>query len=131
MRTRQLTALLLFGLAAASVLPVAHATGQTCAEEATAMLDAIGKADFSAARKNMDGFMLMMFSADALKDNWAALAEKYGAYQSHGAADASVDQDGSSTVKIPLDFANGHPTAVILCRPADEHGMKLGSFAVI
>ncbi len=131
MRTSRLTALMLLGLAAAGTLPAAHAATPTCAEEATGMLDAMGKADYDAARKNMDGFMLMMFSADSLKANWAALTDKYGAYRSHGTADASVGKDGSSTVKIPLDFANGHPTAVILCSPADEHGTKLGSLAVI
>ena len=128
MRTTLFISLILLGLGAAST---AHATGPTCAQEATRMLDATAKADYPAARSDMDGFMLMMFSADTLKANWDAIEEKYGAYRSHGKPDASTDKDGGTTVRIPLEFAKGHPTAVILCRPPDEHGTKLGSFALI
>lgn len=96
----------------------AQAAADACAVRAGTMLDALGRKDYAAASATMGAKLRAAPQQKMLASMWEALIRhNWGPYRSHGEATVRRNGDGSTTIRLPLQFDHGATTATITCDP--------------
>lgn len=121
MRTHYLALLLTIPLTLTPLTRTQAATS-ACETKAGAMLDALGRKDYVAASHEMGAQLQAAAQQKMLISIWETLIRNnWGPYRSHGAAESVSNGDGSTTIRLPLQFDHGSTTATITCT-AKENG---------
>ncbi|MEI7036351.1 hypothetical protein [Fulvimonas yonginensis] len=105
--------------------PAAGAAADPCVAHADALLGALGRHDYAAAAREMDAHMRQISFPRQLPDLWDSLVgdSGFGAYLSHGDPTVVRNEDGSTTVQVPLRFARFTPTGWLTCDPVQGEGV--------
>jgi hypothetical protein len=111
----------LFALAIAAIplwMPPAHAAPATCAAKAGAMFDALGRGDYETATRDMDEHLHSMSMPTMLPRMWEGMTRgSLGAYRSHGEPAVTRNDDGTTTVSLPVTFERMTQSFSVTCDP--------------
>lgn len=111
-------------------LTAAQAATSACEKKASTMLDALGHKDYALASREMGTQLQAAPQQKMLISIWEALIRNnWGPYRSHGAAESVSNGDGSTTIKLPLQFDHGTTTATITCDP--KQGGAVDEFVLL
>jgi hypothetical protein len=85
----------------ATATHAANGARSRCDQIALQTLDAIARADFSAATSHFDDAMKKKLPSDGLASSWTAYRKEFGRYQSHGDPQ-DLTQGDLTVVNVPL-----------------------------
>ncbi|TAN06360.1 MAG: DUF3887 domain-containing protein [Rhodanobacteraceae bacterium] len=105
--------------AAAVAGQVNAARMEACTHRSDALLDALGKANYSAATAHFDRDMKTRLDAAKLRTAWLGVGAQVGALKARGTPRSFLYQ-GFSVVATPLQFARGQLTAQVACNGAGQ-----------
>jgi hypothetical protein len=96
----------------------AHAAPGACETKAIALIDAMARHDYDTAKGHLDEHLRA--NSGQMGSMWESLVhDVWGPYRSHGEAQATLNGDGTTTIRLPLQFDHGETTTTITCNPKE------------